>query len=139
MALHIAIITPDKTMYDGEASGVTLPTVDGEITILESHEPLLSLLSSGEAVIHRSGTKQHLAIHGGIVEVREQGVRILTDAAELEEEIDERRAAEALASAKKMREEAADRASEADSTGAIERALARLKIAERRKLRHRSQ
>jgi F-type H+-transporting ATPase subunit epsilon len=136
MALKLAIITPERTMYEGEADGVTLPTLDGEITILSDHEPLISLVSSGELMLFRAGGVQHMAVHGGLVQVLNGEVKILTDVAELEEEIDERRAAEALEQARKTREQANDDIATADAIAAMERALVRLRVAERRKQRH---
>jgi F-type H+-transporting ATPase subunit epsilon len=136
MAFRVAIITPESTAFDGEVERLTVPSLDGEITILSDHEPLITLLSSGEMTIVAQGKQHHMAIHGGLVEVSQSTVRILTDAAELEEDIDERRAALALEQAKKMREESTDRVVQADASAAIERAIARLQLAKRRKLRH---
>lgn len=136
MSLKIAIITPERTMFEGEINGVTLPTQDGEITILSNHEPLVALVSSGELTLLKKDSVQHMAVHGGVIQVTSGEVKILTDAAELEEEVDERRAAEALELARKARESAQDDIATADAVAAMERALARLRVADRRKRRH---
>lgn len=136
MALKISIITPEKMVFEGVVNGVSLPSSEGEITILKDHLPLVTLLKSGEITLHKDSGKQHIAVHSGFVEVANNEVKLLTDAAETAEDIDERRAEEALARAKQSRERATDLKSQADSLAAIERAITRLKLVERRKRRH---
>jgi len=136
--MQVQIITPEKTMFKGECDGITLPSITGELTILPGHLPLLTPLKSGEIALHHGSERQHMAVHGGFVEVTEDGVKLLTDAAELEEEVDERRAQEALERAQRAKEEATTQLETAEALGAIERAVARLQLAERRKRRHRA-
>ena len=112
--------------------------MDGVLTILEDHEPLIALLASGEMAVGQADGRRHMAVHGGMVQVSSNTVQILTDAAELEEEVDEARAAQALEQARKARAEANDRIGQADASAAIERAIARLHLAQRRKQRHRA-
>lgn len=134
--MHIYIITPEKTVFSGEAQGVTFPTIEGELTVLENHLPLITIIKSGEITLHLGKERRHMAIHGGFVEVLNNQVRFLADSVELEEEIDERRAAAALERAQKAIAEARDQVATADASAALERALARLKVAERKKYRH---
>lgn len=136
MALTLAVITPEQTAFEGEVESITLPSLEGELTVLPNHEPLIALLASGEMSVVVGGKRSHMAVHGGVAQVTANKVQILTDAAELEEHIDERRAALALEQARKTREESTDRVVQADASAAIERAIARLQLAKRRKLRH---
>ncbi len=136
--MNIQIITPEQTVFTGQVDGLTLPSVTGELTILPGHVPLVTPLKSGEIVLHHGAERQHMVVHGGFVEVSGDTIKLLTDAAELEEEVDERRAAEALARAQRAKEEAATQHDTAEALGAIERAIARLHLAERRKQRHRA-
>lgn len=136
--LKIQIITPEKVVFEGEAYGISLPGIDGELTILSDHIPLIALLKSGEITLHSKNSKRHMAIHGGFFEVLNNRVKILTDSAELEEDIDERRAQEALERARIAKQQAKDSVLDAEAAAAIERALVRLRLAERRKGRHRA-
>lgn len=136
--LSIQIITPERTVFAGVAKGITLPGIDGELTILPGHVPLISLLKTGEIVLHTTEGKRHMAIYGGFFEISDNKVKLLTDAAELEDEIDERRAREALERAQLAKDRAQDAVMSAEAAAAIERALIRLKLAERRKGRHRA-
>lgn len=138
MAFSLSVITPEKTVFEGSATSISVPSIDGEITVLQDHAPLIALLASGEMTVSDQTSRRHMVVHGGFVQVSENTVQILTDAAELEEDVDEARAAQALEQARKARDEAKDRRSQADASGAIERAIARLNLAQRRKLRHRA-
>lgn len=136
MALTLAVITPEQTAFEGVVESVTVPSLEGTVTVLPNHEPLITLLASGEMSVIQEGKRSHMAVHGGVAKVSNNTMQILTDAAELEEDVDERRAAQALEQAKKTREESTDRVVQADASAAIERAIARLQLAKRRKFRH---
>lgn len=136
--LTIQIITPERIVFEGQVSGISLPSIEGELTILPGHIPLVALLKSGEITLHNKDSKRHMAIHGGFFEVMDNKVKLLTDSAELEEDIDERRAQEALERARIAKQQAKDSALDAQAAAAIERALVRLRLAERRKGRHRA-
>lgn len=138
MLLKVRIITPERTVFEGEADGLTLPSTTGELTILPNHVPLMTLLKSGEVALHHGAKRQHMLVHGGFVQVSENEVKLLTDAAELEEEVDERRASDALERARRAKEEAATEHDTAEALAALERAVARLQLVERRKQRHRA-
>lgn len=116
---------------------MTLPTRDGEITILANHIPLISAMKHGELIIKNDGKEIPMAVWGGFIEVKKNGITIMTDIAERVEEIDERKAEEARKKAEQLLKEK-DRLSDvafADAAAAMEKALARLKVARRRKRR----
>ena len=138
MPLTLSVITPEHTVFEGSVQSITVPSMDGVLTILQDHEPLIALLASGEMTVGQVEGRRHMAVHGGMVQVLANTVQILTDAAELEEDVDEARAAQALEQAQKARAEANDRIGQADASAAIERAIARLQLAQRRKQRHRA-
>lgn len=133
MKLHFEIITPERLVYKDEIDSITLPTGEGEITILPFHIPLISTVVPGEIMIKKDNKTHHMAVMKGFIETSENRVRLLTDAAELAEEIDERRAEEARERAKKAIEESKDKVQYVDSSAAMERALARLKVIRRRR------
>ncbi len=135
---RLVVVTPEARVFDEAIASVSLPSLDGELTMLPGHEPLIALLGSGQLTVRHSGGSRQLAVHGGVVRVGPGEVKVLTDAAETEEAIDEQRAAEALRRAREAKAASADRQAQADAAAAIERALVRLRIAERRKQRHRA-
>ncbi|RVU25760.1 F0F1 ATP synthase subunit epsilon [Sandaracinomonas limnophila] len=73
--MFVEIITPDRKVYSGEASVVTLPGVDGSFQVLNSHAALVSTLAKGEL----SADKETFQIEGGVVEVLNNRVLILAE------------------------------------------------------------
>lgn len=68
--MKLAIYTIQKTLFEGQAESITLPTAAGEITVLDNHIPLISLVKSGEIRYTHSGTKNAIKLSGGVLEVR---------------------------------------------------------------------
>lgn len=78
--MQLKIYTMRRTVYEGEASRVTLPTEVGEVTVLDNHEPYVTILQHGKLRYEAAGAEQNVAIKGGFLEVRENNeVRILAD------------------------------------------------------------
>jgi len=80
--MKLSIYSMRRTVYEGEATRVTLPTAVGEVTVLDHHEPYVTVLKEGKLRYEMPGQKeeQHLKIKGGFMEVREHNeVRILAD------------------------------------------------------------
>jgi F-type H+-transporting ATPase subunit epsilon len=82
MALLVAVISPEKTVYEGTADQVVAPAWDGEIGILTGHSPTLVLLGTGPVRISNAGAQQTYNISGGFMQVVEDRVTILSERAE---------------------------------------------------------
>lgn len=110
---------------------MTLPTRMGEITVLKDHVPLVASLAAGEVRYKITGKESFFAVSGGFIEVRKNHeVVVLADTAEFGHEIDENRAEEARKRAQElMRGSYHDQKSLANASAAIEKNLARLKVA----------
>lgn len=128
--MQVTVVTGEREIYQGEADMLIAPGVDGEMGILPGHAALLTALRTGEMCIKLAGAEDDLFISGGFLEVYNNSVTVLADAAEHAEEIDNARAEEArhraqarLADAKDVRERAA-------LSGDLERAVTRLRIVE---------
>lgn len=133
--MNLKIITPEREIFSEAVTQVTVPTMDGEITILDHHVPLVGIVKAGEILIKRGDEIIPLAVSGGMVQVRPDGVVLLADTAERVEEIIEQRAQEAHDRAKKLLEEKrADTSEYATIAAKMEKEMARLKVA--RKWRH---
>jgi F-type H+-transporting ATPase subunit epsilon len=137
MAILVDIVTPERRLLSEEVEMVTLPGTAGQMGVLRGHEPLLSTLDIGEIVLHRKGgEKQHIAVHGGVVEVRPNKVTILADLAEIAEEIDEQRAEAALRRAQESIEHREVGRFDPAATAALRRSNLRLKVARKRRASH---
>lgn len=95
LQFHLEIVSPDGIIYKDDIEEASLPTVNGEITILPHHIPLYAKLTEGEAVITKNGKRSVIAVLGGIVEVAKNTVSIITDYAIRAESIELARAEEA--------------------------------------------
>ncbi|MDP1846084.1 MAG: F0F1 ATP synthase subunit epsilon [Candidatus Moranbacteria bacterium] len=129
--IKFKIVTPEKTVYEDSIDQVTLPTQEGEITVLPNHIPLISVLAPGELVAKKDGEEIAMAVSGGMVEVRKNEITILADTAERAEEIDIKRAEEAKDRAEKLKEERiqTDEVQYATVAAIFEKNLARIKVA----------
>ncbi|MBI4558863.1 MAG: ATP synthase F1 subunit epsilon [Candidatus Hydrogenedentes bacterium] len=132
---ELSIIIPERVVMKAPVTQVTLPTSQGEITVLAGHMPLISAISPGALkVVKDDGSETYMAISTGLIQVDPQGVKILADTAEREDEIDEQRAEAARQRATTLM---AQTPNEAEDYGLlaqkIEKELARLKVARRRR------
>lgn len=108
MSLTLEIVTPEKRAYHDRVSAVVVPTEMGEVGILESHVPLISVLVPGEIQVEKDGVHEYLAVDKGFVQVLGDKVSVLTEGAIDVQEID----LEAIAEARKRAEEALKAAKE---------------------------
>lgn len=134
--LKLKIVTPERVVYEAMVDSVTVPTTAGEITILKNHIPLVSNLLAGE-IRTKIGNEEHsLAVSTGFVEVRPGNeVVLLADTAERADELDIKKIEEARDLAKKIMEEKRHLNDEsfAAAAAALERELARHRVAMKRK------
>ncbi len=86
--LKLEIVTPEKRVLDQTVDSATIPTVNGEIGVLTSHLPLVSALKPGVLAFTIKGNTERVAISSGFVEISDNRISVLTDAAETASEID---------------------------------------------------
>ncbi|MEY2786668.1 MAG: synthase epsilon subunit [Planctomycetota bacterium] len=132
--LTLRVITPERIALDAEVSSVSIPATDGGIGILPRHAPMIAALDSGLLRYNAGGRSQVMFVSGGFCEVRGATVRIVTEAGEKPEEIDEARAKE---SEKRARERlSSGQVTEGEpldllrAEAALRRAMWRMKAAE---------
>lgn len=127
--INLKITTPERTIYNQEVDSVSIPTRQGEITILPEHIPLISLLVPGELHIRNGNNEEFMAVSGGFIEVGKNSVTILADSADLAQEIDLQKVEEARARAEKLLTEKIDDQEEyAAIVANLEREMAKLKV-----------
>lgn len=129
--IKFKIVTPERTVFEEEIDQATLPVTNGEVTILPNHRSYIaSLKAGGEIVLKKSGEEISLAVAGGFIEFADNNLVVLADRAERAEEIDLKRAEEARARAEAlMKEKIADSGEYARVAAAVEKELARIKVA----------
>ena len=81
-ALRVAVISPERVVYEGEADGVVAPAWNGELGILRGHAPLMALLGEGELRIRHGGTTDRFHVAGGFLQVVDDTVTVLSERAD---------------------------------------------------------
>ena len=133
MPLTVEIVTAERVVYSQEGvDEVVAPGTEGEFAVLPEHAAFITTLVPGELRIIRGGEEEAMAITGGFFEVRNDRIVVLADAAERVEEIDIARAEAARRRAEEALLEQRELADLVQAEAAFRRALARLKVAERR-------
>lgn len=123
--LEVHLVATDREVWTGQATLITLETLDGSIGIMPGHSPLMAIIKDGPVLIRQpDGDDLHVAVHGGFAVIDAGQAIILAESAELGEEIDLSRAKDLLAQAEASEEgEGRDRA--------IARAETRMKVVEK--------
>ena len=134
--LQFEIVTAERVVHSDEVDLIVVPGIDGEMAILPSHAPLMTMLQPGELIVRKGGEDSSIFVSGGFFELMNDKVTILADSAERVEEIDITRAEEA----KKRAEEKVGLKAQTDidaarAEAALRRSLMRLKVVERRRSR----
>jgi F-type H+-transporting ATPase subunit epsilon len=133
MPLTVEIVTAEQVVYSGEGvDEIVAPGAEGEFAVLPEHAAFITTLAPGEMRILRDGDEEVMVITGGFFEVRNDRVVVLADAAERVEEIDVERAEQARQRAEALLKEEHDVVNVVQVEAAMRRALARLRVAEKR-------
>jgi F-type H+-transporting ATPase subunit epsilon len=75
--MTVYILTPDATLFSGEATYVGLPGSDGSMGIMDRHAALITTLKEGEVLVRGAQGEETFAVKGGTVEVLNNVVTIL--------------------------------------------------------------
>ena len=128
MPLHVQVVSPEEVLWSGDAERVITRTVGGgDIAFLAGHTSFMGALGSGVTeILQEDGEVVRVAVHGGFVEVSDDRVSLLSDAAELASAIDVERARQAHERARHLLNDTDD---EAVRMAAV-RAETRLRAAE---------
>lgn len=135
--LQLKIVTPEKLILEELVDSVTIPTTEGEITILPDHVPLIASIKSGDIVAISSGEHIPMEVVGGFVETRKENgvteVTILADFAEHVSFISDSEIEKAKAKAEQLRKQAENNeiVDFEHFETELERSLNRVKIADK--------
>jgi len=100
MPLKLSIVTAQRTVMErADVTKLVVPAAEGQITLLPSHAALMTALGSGEMLATHAGGTEPIAVHGGFLQIVDDEVSVLADAAEHVAQIDLERAEAARARA----------------------------------------
>ena len=77
--MTLEILTPDKKVFEGEVTAVTVPGVMGSFQILRDHAPIISTLEDGSVIIKSKTGEETFKIKGGVVEVLKNKIIVLAE------------------------------------------------------------
>jgi len=135
MKLALDIITPIKIVLSEEVDEVTIPTVDGEISVLPNHVNLLTKIAAGEMIIRKGAKADLFAITGGFLEILNNHVNVLADYAVHADDIEVAKVQEAKERAQKAMKEKISEEDFRVANAELAKALLQLKVAHKRKVR----
>ena len=124
----LTIVTPDRKFYEGDVEMLIATGVEGEFAILKGHTPFVTLLKTGKVLVKARGEEKLAAIAEGFITVKEDVVKVVSDACEWVEEIDVLRAQKAKERAKMLIDTAKDDEAREKAKQALERAINRIKL-----------
>lgn len=132
--IHFQLVALTGTKFDGDAYEVVLPTLDGEIGVLQDHMPLVSVATTGAIAVRKEPRdadrdREYFAISGGVIEVSDNTLRVLVDEADHADDINEAEAEAAMERAKQLKSEAKDEISLEHAQQLVDRHAVRLQVA----------
>ncbi len=78
--MKLSIVTPDKTVFEGEVQSSTFPGSGGAFQVLNSHAPVISALETGVLSYRTTaGEDNSMKISGGVVEVSNNTIIVLAE------------------------------------------------------------
>lgn len=123
------ILTPEGSVFSGNVVGVKLPGSEGSFEVKTMHADIISTLDIGDVLVRNAnGSEQHFAVSGGFVEVHDNKLTLLAEAAEAVEEIDPERAKKAKQRAKERLESDKKEIDKKRAEKALKRAENRIKL-----------
>lgn len=140
--LRLQLVTLNGIKYEGDVYEVILPTLDGEIGILQNHMPLISVATAGVVVVKKTRTdpdnqREFFAISGGVIEIEHNQLKLIVDEADHAENINEAEAEAAHERAQALMAEAKDQVSLDHAQQLVDRTSARLEVVKLKSRRQR--
>ena len=77
--MHLDIITPDKKIYSGEVTSVSVPGMNGRFQMLKNHAPIISTLLNGKVKVKDKDGVKEFDVKGGVVENLKNKIVILAE------------------------------------------------------------
>ncbi len=129
-SLEVKVLSPAKVVTSVMAHGVTVPGIEGYMTLLPTHAAIVSEMAIGELVIDQGSSQHHYFVSGGYVDVQNDKIMVLADVIESPDAIDVERATAAQKRAQNRLDGKAHETDMLRAQRALRRAEVRLGIAQ---------
>lgn len=77
--IHVTVVSPERSVFEGEAESVVAPAQDGLVGILPGHAPFVTLLGDGILRVRADATTHAFGVRGGFLQVIRNTVRVVTE------------------------------------------------------------
>jgi F-type H+-transporting ATPase subunit epsilon len=84
--MRVTVISPEKAIFDGDATAVTAPAYDGLVGVLPGHAPFVTLLGEGRLTVDTAGQDRNFEVRQGFLQVIDDTVLVVAEHATLEGE-----------------------------------------------------
>lgn len=140
--IHLQLVTLSGKLFDDDVYEVLLPTMDGQIGVLQDHMPLISAATNGVISVRhnerdRDDQMEFFATNGGVIEVSQNSLKVIVDEADHADNINQAEAEAAHERALQLKAEAQDEISLEHAQQLVDRAAVRLHVAGLKRRRHR--
>lgn len=140
--IHLQLVTLSGKLFDDDVYEVLLPTMDGQIGVLQDHMPLVSAATNGVISVRRNerdrdDQMEFFATNGGVIEVSQNSLKVIVDEADHADNINQAEAEAAHERALQLKAEAQDEISLEHAQQLVDRAAVRLHVAGLKRRRHR--
>lgn len=137
--LKLKILSPHRKIFEGRVKSITLPTQEGEITVLPKHAPLFTLLKEGILILKKeSGGEDYYAVGGGYFETDGKEATVLVSRAFGQDEMDENLIKQAIESSQKILEKSKDLSERKQAEALLRRSQIDLRLLRRLRRRRAS-
>jgi len=75
--MRVTVISPEQSVFDGEADQLVAPAFDGEVGILPRHAPFMTLLGEGVLTVRHGAATSRFQVRGGFLQVLRDTVRVV--------------------------------------------------------------
>jgi F-type H+-transporting ATPase subunit epsilon len=80
--LRVSVISPERVLFEGDVDSLVAPALDGEVGVLTSHAPMMTLLGRGTLRLGSGAAARRFAVDGGFMQVVDDQVRVVTERAQ---------------------------------------------------------
>jgi F-type H+-transporting ATPase subunit epsilon len=77
--LRVSVISPERVLFEGDVDSLVAPALDGEVGVLTSHAPMMTLLGRGELRLGEGADARRFNVDGGFLQVVDDQVRVVTE------------------------------------------------------------
>jgi F-type H+-transporting ATPase subunit epsilon len=77
--MQVTVISPEASVFNGEADALVAPAYDGQVGILQNHAPFMTLLGAGILTVKHGGVEHRFTVQGGFLQVVSNRVRIVAE------------------------------------------------------------